>query len=208
MAGSLLKYKDDVILVTEKPAGLLCVPGRGPEKADCHYSRLLETYPDLLVVHRLDQATSGLMIWALTKEAQSQLGRQFENRLVKKSYQALVEGVPSEKEGRIVLKQRLDPDNRPMQVVDPELGKKGITRWELVEEVSPGISRINLYPETGRTHQLRLHMAQEGTPIVGDTLYGSGKPTVYGRMCLHACTLKILHPLSGKEMTFSSPVPF
>ena len=208
MGSSGLIYRDDVLLVAEKPAELLCVPGKGPDKADCLYSRLLQEFPDLLVVHRLDQSTSGLMVWALTKEAQRALGRQFEAREVSKTYEALISGRPQTKQGEIRLKQRLDVDNRPLQIVDPVQGKEGITNWRILEHLPDGISRIHLEPHTGRTHQLRLHMACMGTPIVGDRLYGDGDISRYGRMCLHACMLSIRHPESGIQMEFVSPVPF
>ena len=201
-------YRDESLIISEKPAGLLSVPGRGPEKADCHYSRLAAEIPDLKVVHRLDQATSGLMIWAVGIEAQRNLSRQFEARLVKKAYEALVMGKLPEDRGRICLKQRLDPDNRPMQVVDPDLGKEGITDWELTGADSYGLQRVRLYPQTGRTHQLRLHLASLNCPIAGDTLYGKGEDERFGRMCLHACLLEFVHPVSGEKMVFRSEVPF
>ncbi len=148
------------------------------------------------------------MVWALTKEAQRELGRQFENRIVSKTYEALIEGVPGDPSGEICLKQRLDVENRPRQIVDSLQGKEGRTSWEVLETLPGGISRIRLKPHTGRTHQLRLHMAYLGTPIVGDRLYGNGDTSRYGRMCLHASTLKFTHPLSGEPVEFSSPVPF
>ncbi|OQY32610.1 MAG: hypothetical protein B6241_10590 [Spirochaetaceae bacterium 4572_59] len=201
-------FQNDSIVVAEKPAGLLSVPGRGPEKADCLFSRLLKTYPELLIVHRLDQATSGLMIWARTKDAQRALGRQFEMRLVQKRYEALVAGELPGEEGTIRLKQRLDPENRPLQLIDPELGKEGITEWNAGEILPGGLRRVSLSPHTGRTHQLRLHMASLFCPIAGDSLYGDGKNYAYGRMCLHACYLEVNHPTSGERLVFQSRPPF
>ncbi len=201
-------YRDESLIISEKPAGLLSVPGRGPEKADCHYSRLAEKIPDLRVVHRLDQATSGLMVWAVGIEVQRNLSRQFEKRLVKKAYEALVLGVLPGKSGRISLKQRLDPDNRPRQIIDPELGKEGVTDWDFTGVDPHGLQRVRLYPQTGRTHQLRLHLSFLNCPIAGDTLYGEGGDDRFGRMCLHACFLEFIHPLSGEKMAFRSKVPF
>ena len=192
-------------LVSEKPAGLLSVPGRGPEKADCLLSRLAESYPDILTVHRLDQATSGLLLWALNKECQRNLSRQFEERKVHKEYEALICGSPAENEGTICLKQRLDVDNRPLQIVDEELGKPSVTRWKVLERRPDGLTRIRLYPETGRTHQLRLHMASRGWPILGDGLYG-GRPAE--RMMLHACRIELAGPDTGEPLRFESDIPF
>jgi tRNA pseudouridine32 synthase / 23S rRNA pseudouridine746 synthase len=204
----ILIYQDDWILVTEKEPGLLCVPGKGPDKADCLFSRLQESFPELRVVHRLDQPTSGLMLWARTAEAQKALGRQFEQRAVKKAYEALVLGSPPEEAGRISFFQRLDPENRPLQILDPDKGKEGITLWETVEFLPGGLSRVRLYPQTGRTHQLRLHMASIGCPILGDPLYGKGRDERFGRMCLHACSLEFSHPENISLMSFNSKVPF
>jgi tRNA pseudouridine32 synthase/23S rRNA pseudouridine746 synthase len=196
-------------LVSEKPAGLLSVPGRGPEKADCLLSRLAESYPDILTVHRLDQATSGLLIWALDKDHQRRLSRLFEERKVRKEYEALICGTPAEEEGEIRLKQRLDVDNRPMQIVDEELGKPSVTRWRVLDRRSDGLCRIRLYPETGRTHQLRLHMASRGWPILGDNLYGGLlNNTNAERMMLHACRIELEDPDTGETLRFCSKIPF
>jgi tRNA pseudouridine32 synthase/23S rRNA pseudouridine746 synthase len=192
-------------LITEKPAGLLSVPGRGPEKADCLYTRLQKEYPTILVVHRLDQATSGLMVWALNKEVQRQLGRQFEDRIVYKEYQALISARLPEGKERLELRQRLDVEHRPLQIVDEIQGKISVTRWRVLEELPGGIYRVQLLPETGRTHQLRLHMATLKAPILGDQLYGGPE---YTRMALHACVLEFEDPETGSIRRFESPVPF
>lgn len=204
---AVLKENENWIL-SEKPAGLLSVPGKGPLKADCHYSRLLSLYPELLVVHRLDQATSGLMIWARNRESQRALSRQFEERKVHKEYEALIPAPPlntDDLEGEIRLHQRLDIHNRPLQIVDEELGKLSITRWKLLGQEASGLFRIRLYPETGRTHQLRLHMASCGTPITGDRLYGGAEAE---RLALHACVLHFIDPLTSREIRGQSEVPF
>jgi len=205
LADSYVKAATEGWIITEKPAGLLSVPGKGPDKADCLYSRLQKVYPKILVVHRLDQATSGLMIWALTGECQKQLGRQFENRQVKKEYEALIAGVPPENEGLIEMKQRLDIGNRPMQIRDDVHGKPSVTRWKVLDVMPGSVSRVRLYPETGRTHQLRLHMTSQRTPILGDRLYGGPD---FQRLALHACTLEFQDPLTGENRIFYSEVPF
>ncbi len=192
-------------LVSEKPAGLLSVPGRGPEKADCLLARLAESFPGILTVHRLDQSTSGLLLWALDKERQRKLSRLFEERRVHKEYEALICGSPSEDEGRIELKQRLDVDNRPLQIVDEKLGKPSVTRWKVLERRPDGLTRIRLFPETGRTHQLRLHMAHRGWPILGDGLYGGRDAE---RMMLHACLIEFSDPVTVQNVRFESRIPF
>ena len=163
---------------------------------------------DQPAVHRLDMATSGLMVFALTTEAHRSLSRQFSERRVKKKYVALLEGVVTADSGEITLSFRLDPENRPWQVYDSVRGKTGITRWQRLE-VCDNRTRVEFVPLTGRTHQLRLHAAHElglGYPIVGDSLYGSGKQG--DPMLLHATMLFFSHPESGEKMEFFSPVPF
>ena len=204
-------HADGQLVVVDKPGGLLAVPGRGPEKQDCVVHRLKKTFPgciDQPAVHRLDMATSGLMVLALTAKAHRNLNRQFSAHLVHKSYIALLEGVVAAGSGEINLKFRLDPDNRPWQVYDPVHGKMGITRWQCLE-VRGSRTRIEFVPLTGRTHQLRLHAAHErglGCPIVGDSLYGSG--TQGDPMLLHAAALSFLHPETGEKMEFSSAAHF
>jgi len=205
LADSYVKVSTEGWIITEKPAGLLSVPGKGPDKADCLYSRLQKNRPEVLVVHRLDQATSGLMVWALDGECQRQLSRQFENRQVKKEYEALVAGIMPENEGVIEMKQRLDVDNRPLQIADEVHGKLSVTRWKVLDVMPGNISRVRLYPETGRTHQLRLHMASLQAPILGDRLYGGPD---FQRLALHACSLEFHDPLSGHKVIFNSEVPF
>ncbi len=204
-------YRDDSLVVVEKPAGLLAVPGRGPDKQDCVISRIRRLVPEMIdqpAVHRLDMATSGLMILAVTAEAHRHLGRQFETRRVAKRYIALLEGIVDGDAGEIGLSFRLDPDNRPYQMYDPVHGRMGITRWRRLA-IEHGRTRIEFTPLTGRTHQLRLHAAHHlglGCPIVGDRLYGQGREGE--TMLLHACHLAFLHPASGKALAFDSPAPF
>lgn len=204
-------HADEQFLVVDKPGGLLAVPGRGPEKQDCVVNRVKTMFPGVInqpAVHRLDMATSGLMVLAFTARAHRNLSRQFSRRLVEKKYVALVEGQVSTDCGEITLKFRLDPENRPYQVYDPVHGKIGITRWRRLS-ISSSRTRIEFVPLTGRTHQLRLHAAHElglGCPIVGDSLYGSGRQG--DPMLLHAAELSFFHPETGEKMIFSSKVPF
>jgi len=207
----IILHANAAIVVVEKPAGLLAVPGRGPEKEDCVERRIRRLFPDCPgqpAVHRLDMDTSGLMVLARTREAHRELSRQFAARLVEKRYQALLEGVVAGSSGVIELAFRLDPNNRPHQVYDPVHGKAGVTRWRKIGD-EQGRSRIEFTPRTGRTHQLRLHAAHPlglGCPIVGDRLYGVRKEGE--RMCLHASLLRFLDPESGSWRTFTSPPPF
>lgn len=204
-------YADEHIVVVDKPSGMLAVAGRGEDKQDCVVNRVREMYPhcpEYPAAHRLDMATSGLMVLALHREALRHLSRQFEARTVRKEYEALLEGTVDEPSGKIELAFRLDPDNRPWQVYDPENGKLGITRWQRID-VQNGLSRIAFFPLTGRTHQLRVHAAHPkglGCPIVGDSLYGSG--VLGDTMLLHAHTLHFSHPDSSQPLTFHAPVPF
>ena len=204
-------HADAHLVVVNKPGGLLAVPGRGPAKQDCVVRQIKEMFPACIeqpAVHRLDQATSGLMVLAFTAGAHRKLNRQFSERLVKKKYVALLEGVVAAEGGEITLAFRLDPENRPWQVYDPVLGKTGITRWRRLE-VCDRRTRVEFVPLTGRTHQLRLHAAHPlglGCPIVGDSLYGSGQQG--DPMLLHATELSFVHPATGERLVFCSPVPF
>lgn len=204
-------YEDAHIVVVDKPSGLLSVPGKGEANQDCVVARVRERYPRCIEqpsVHRLDQDTSGLLVLAFTEEAHRTLSVQFMDKLVGKRYIALLDGVVEQNAGIIELAFRLDPDNRPYQVYDPERGKLGTTRWRKLG-VEEGRTRVEFMPLTGRTHQLRLHASHEkglGTPIVGDRLYGTG--TGPGQLKLHASTLRFRHPVTRKPMEFHSKPPF
>lgn len=204
-------YRDQHLVVVEKPGGLLAVPGRGPEKQDCVSTRIRQLIPECIeqpAVHRLDMATSGLMVLALTREAHRHLSMQFAERRVEKRYLALVAGVVDGKAGEICLRFRLDPENRPYQIYDPVQGKLGVSRWCKRADIDDQ-SLIEFTPLTGRTHQLRLHAAHPlglGQAIVGDGLYGQGRPDE--PLCLHATGLQFTHPASGEVMDFTSPAPF
>lgn len=194
-------YCDASLLVAEKPAGLLSVPGRGTDKQDCFSTRLQQYYPDVMVVHRLDMATSGLMLFARNPEMQRTLSRMFHDRKIDKIYHAVVAG-QLETEGEIALPLLADWPNRPRQKIDPVSGKSALTRYRPQGYV-PGsdTSQVILEPVTGRTHQLRVHLAAIGHPILGDALYG-GRPC--NRMLLHAGELSFTHPITNAPLTLRS----
>lgn len=204
-------YSDEALVVVNKPGGLLSVPGKGPENKDCVSSRLQTHFPDMIeqpAVHRLDMYTSGLMVYAISKEAHRNLSIQFQDKKVHKQYTAVLEGIVEEPSGEIQLHFRLDVDNRPLQIYDPLQGKLGITRWKVLS-IDNGQTRIEFTPLTGRTHQLRIHAAHEkglGCPILGDSFYGSGNDG--DEMFLHATELSFSHPLTGEKMFFRSEPPF
>ncbi|SIS71975.1 pseudouridine synthase [Paracoccus saliphilus] len=202
-----LIHADHEILVVNKPAGLLSVPGRGPEKADCLIERLRGAFPTVLLVHRLDLDTSGVMIFGLTPHAQRVLSKQFEERKVKKTYVARVLGRLEPKTGRVDLPLIVDWPNRPLQKVDHAEGRAAQTDWRVVR-ASDDETRVRLFPLTGRSHQLRVHMAETGHPILGDPLYATGEAGDFPRLMLHAESLRIRHPESGIQQSFSAPAPF
>lgn len=200
-------HADDDLLVVDKPAGLLSVPGRGPERADCLINRLREDFPGILLVHRLDLDTSGVILFALTAQAQAHLGRQFEERRTRKRYIALVAGHPAEKQGRVDLPLVVDWPNRPRQKVCHETGRPAQTDWRILRHEGSN-SRMQLSPVTGRSHQLRVHMLALGHPILGDPLYAEGTAADHPRLMLHAAELRATHPATGEKLTFRAPVPF
>lgn len=201
-------FVDHHLIVLNKPAGLLAVPGRGPEGADNLWSRALARYPDALVVHRLDQATSGLLVMARNPTSQRHLSMQFEQRRVLKVYEALVEGLPEAQQGEIDLPLMADWPRRPMQKVDTERGKPSLSHWRVLSrDPIQGMTRLSLLPRTGRTHQLRVHMAAMGHPIIGDRLYG-GSLAGATRLMLHATELGFTHPATGERLHLRSPAPF
>jgi tRNA pseudouridine32 synthase/23S rRNA pseudouridine746 synthase len=205
-----LVYGDDDLLVLDKPAGLLCVPGRGEDKQDCLSAQVQAVYPDALVVHRLDMATSGLVVMARSPEAQRVLGDAFAARQVHKRYEALVQGnlsPPEQEWGLIDLPLIVDWPNRPRSKVDWEIGKPSTTRWQVLD-TSPDATRVALEPITGRSHQLRVHLLALGHPILGDALYQGEEAASFARLMLHACRLTLPHPVHGKLVEFHSPTPF
>ncbi len=195
------------MLVAEKPAGLLSVPGRLPENKDCLVTRLQVDYPDALTVHRLDMATSGLMVFARGAEAHRTLSKAFADRRVSKRYIAMVAG-RLEGQGEVDLPLITDWPNRPRQMVDHEIGKPSLTRWRVLE-AGGGTTRVELEPVTGRSHQLRVHMMAIGHPIVGDVFYAPADiEALSPRLLLHAERLSLPHPVNGEVMDFRSPAPF
>lgn len=206
-------YADDALLVLDKPAGLLSVPGRGEDKQDCLSARAQRLYPDALIVHRLDMATSGLMILARGVEAQRNLNQAFASRCVTKRYIAIVEGhlaAPLEDWGVVDLPIIVDWPNRPRRVIDHERGKPSVTRWRVLSHNAVNqTTRIELEPVTGRSHQLRVHLLALGHSILGDALYADQRvQNMSPRLLLHACALELNHPVSGQVMRFFSPENF
>lgn len=200
-------HQDHEILLVNKPSGLLSVPGNGDHLSDCLIARVKEAFPEALLVHRLDMDTSGVMIFGLTPHAQRHLGLQFEKRQTKKTYVARVWGEMAEKTGEVDLPLIVDWPNRPLQMVDPENGKPAQTEWRVMR-VGDGETRVRLYPRTGRSHQLRVHMLALGHPILGDPFYAKGPARDFPRLMLHAESLRIRHPDGGKGMSFSVKAPF
>ena len=210
-----LVHADPHLLALDKPAGLLSVPGRGPDKQDCLAARVQALYPDALVVHRLDMATSGLVLMARGIGMQRRLTAQFEQRQVRKCYVAVVAGrlgTPADADGEgwatIDLPLAADWPRRPLQKVDWPQGRPSTTRWRVVAR-EDGATRLELEPLTGRSHQLRVHLLALGHPILGDMLYAP--PDVQAaapRLLLHAAALELAHPATGQPLVFLSPAPF
>lgn len=204
----MILHHDDALVVADKPAGLPTVPGRPPELHDCLWQRVRDEFRDALVVHRLDMATSGLVLFARGIEVQRALSRAFAQREVDKRYEAVVAGTLAADSGEIELPLAADWPNRPRQKVDHEHGKPSLTRWRVIARES-GRTRLTLEPLTGRSHQLRVHLVAIGHPIVGDALYAPpevarGAP----RLLLHACALAFAHPKGGQRVQFASATPF
>ncbi len=216
--GLSLLHADEALLVLDKPAGLLSVPGRGPGNADCLSARVQAVHPDALIVHRLDMGTSGLIVMARGATAQSALSRAFAQREVHKRYQAVVAGVPdcsqADQQGwsDIRLPLIVDWPNRPRSKVCHLTGKPSHTRWRLLgRERQGGIesSRLELEPVTGRSHQLRLHLQAIGHAILGDELYADDAALEAApRLLLHACAIDLPHPVTGERLRFEAPPPF
>lgn len=209
-------FSDEALLVLHKPAGLLSVPGKGPDKQDCLSARVQAAYPDALVVHRLDQATSGLIVMARGLAAQQALNAAFANRLVHKRYEAVVQGncqIPgSDSEGwhTIDLPILVDWPRRPLRKIEPLGGKASVTRWRcLAFDAANNTSRLELEPVTGRSHQLRVHLQAIGHPILGDALYAPPElQQAAPRLLLHARWLDLPHPVTGERVAFDCPCPF
>jgi tRNA pseudouridine32 synthase/23S rRNA pseudouridine746 synthase len=199
--------QDAALVAADKPAGLLAVPGRGEANRDCLAARVQADVPDALVVHRLDQATSGVMLFGRGAASQRALSMAFAERRVAKRYEAIVHGLVSPDEGEIDLPLAADWPKRPRQQVDRERGKPSLTRWRVLSrDAAAGTTRLQLEPVTGRSHQLRVHLAAIGHAIVGDTLYAPRADAP--RLMLHACELRLPHPADGRTLIVTSPLPF
>jgi len=201
-------YQDDHILVLNKPSGLLTVPGKAAEHYDSLDYRVRRVWPLARIVHRLDMATSGLVVMAMHLDAQRHLNRQFRLRQTEKRYLAVVEGQMTTSNGSIELPLICDWPNRPKQKVCFDHGKPALTHFQLLDTMTQS-SRVVLKPVTGRSHQLRVHMQWLGHPIVGDKFYGSeqGK-TLATRLLLHAWQLQFVHPVTGNQLYFEASCPF
>lgn len=204
-----LVFVDEHLIVLDKPAGLLAVPGRGEDKQDCLSARAQALWPDALVVHRLDMATSGLFLMGRGLHVQRILSRAFAERRVDKRYEAVVAGhvAAAGATGVIDLPLAADWPNRPRQQVDPA-GRPSTTRWQVLQ-LEGDATRLALEPVTGRSHQLRVHLQAIGHPILGDALYAP--PALADRaprLLLHACALRLAHPATGEALAFASPAPF
>lgn len=201
-------YQDRDIIVINKPSGLLSVPGRAADHYDSAYSRVLQLHPGAQVVHRLDMATSGVLLLALRRSAERELKRQFQERETHKVYYARVAGHVKHTNGTVDLPLICDWPNRPRQKVDHQLGKPSVTHYEVVSKGRYS-TLVKLTPITGRSHQLRVHMMALGHPILGDGFYADSRAKqLASRLLLHATTLTIKHPYSGESMTFTAPPPF
>ncbi|UTF51340.1 RluA family pseudouridine synthase [Desulfomicrobium sp. ZS1] len=198
-------HEDRDMVVVIKPSGLLSVPGRTPELFDSVLSRVREIHPAAQAVHRLDLGTSGVLVVATRRKAETILRQQFQNRLTRKLYLARVQGVMSEDSGQVDLPLICDWPNRPMQMVCHDTGKPAQTDYQVLERDGES-TLVLLRPHTGRSHQLRVHMASLGHPILGDNLYGEARPGE--RLLLHASQLGLYHPYSGEWTTFHAPCDF
>ncbi|OFC70700.1 pseudouridine synthase [Alteromonas confluentis] len=204
---SLVHYDNDIV-VANKQSGLLSVTGIQPAHKDALISRVQKVLPTATVVHRLDMATSGIMVMALNKEAHRQISRQFQDRLTKKRYYARVDGIVAEDEGEVTLPLIVDWPNRPKQKVDHENGKPSLTYYRVIRRLE-NETWVELLPVTGRSHQLRVHMLSIGHPILGDRLYAHDEARDRApRLQLHAETLILQHPASGQWQRFTAHVPF
>ena len=203
----VILHEDAEVVLVDKPAGLLSVPGKGEHLADCLLTRVQAAFPDALLVHRLDRDTSGVMIFALTPHAQRHLGLQFEKRMTKKAYVARVWGVPEEKTGTVDAPIIVDWPNRPLQKICHETGRAAQTDWRLLKDEG-ATARVRLTPHTGRSHQLRVHMLAIGHPILGDPFYATGPARDFPRLMLHSEELRFNHPQGGRSTRIRSAAPF
>ncbi|MFT5161468.1 MAG: tRNA pseudouridine32 synthase/23S rRNA pseudouridine746 synthase [Alteromonadaceae bacterium] len=201
-------YQDDAFVILNKPSELLTVPGKPSDHKDCLETRVQTVFPTATIVHRLDMATSGLLIMALTKAAHREISRQFQQRETQKRYIARVFGHIKDDEGSIELPLICDWPNRPKQIVDIENGKAALTHYQVLNR-DDNQSRVLLKPVTGRSHQLRVHMLSLGHPILGDRLYAHTEALAMAdRLQLHAQWIAFKHPDNGKKVQFNVDCPF
>lgn len=206
-------YQDKDIVVINKTSGILSVPGRLPEHQDCLQNRVQRVLPTATIVHRLDMATSGIIIMALNKPAHVAISRQFEQRKTQKSYLARVFGCVEQDKGSVDLPLICDWPNRPKQKIDHENGKKSLTHYRVLSHSDSAdehaTTLLELTPVTGRSHQLRVHMLALGHPILGDRLYAPEPAlTMSSRLQLHALKLSLFHPSTEQSISFNAPCPF
>lgn len=209
--GLSLLYLSEQLIVVNKPSGLLSVPGRGAGKEDCLSGRVQAQFPDAMIVHRLDMGTSGIVVMARGAKAQRELSILFQERKVHKRYQALVDGHwTAAAAGEIALPIGIDWPNRPKRQVDHAMGRPSLTRYRVLDNgTTHAVSRIELEPVTGRSHQLRVHMEAMGHPILGDDFYGTPASCAKAeRLMLHACQIELDHPETGMPLRIDCPPPF
>lgn len=205
-----LVHVDSSLIVADKPTRLLSVPGRGPDKQDCLIHRIQAEFPDALIVHRLDYDTSGLIVLARGKAVHRALSILFQDRQVEKRYVAIIAGRLDPPNGEVDLPLIVDWPNRPLHKVDFTSGKPSLTRYQAIDyNPEEDFSRVILVPETGRTHQLRVHMKAIGHPILGDPLYADEQSkTKADRLLLHADYLSFVHPVTGETLRYSCDADF
>ncbi len=200
-------HRDTDILVLDKPSGLLSVPGRHLALSDSLATRVQKQFPEALMINRLDKDTSGLVLMSLNRKAHASIAAQFEARTTEKRYIAEVWGQVEHDEGLIDLPLAIDPDNKPRHRVDPDNGKPAQTRWQVLQR-HQNSTRMQLFPLTGRTHQLRVHMKALGHVILGDAFYAEGDALASAdRLLLHAEEVAFRHP-DGRHVKFTAPCPF
>lgn len=206
-----LIHRDEDFMVIHKPAGLLTVPGKTEDLQDCLINRLIKLEPKTLLIHRLDRDTSGILVFALSREGQKSISRQFQERQTDKTYQAIVAGT-LEGKGTVDVPVIYDPSRPPLHITEPNHNKPAITEWLAIEHFEiqgQAVTRVKLTPITGRSHQLRVHMQYLGHPIIGDTLYATPKQQQLSpRLCLHAERLSFYHPKTQQLVEFNCPAEF
>lgn len=201
-------HEDQHFLLVRKPHLLLSIPGRHPLNHDCLISRLQRDYPSASIVHRLDLDTSGIMVIPLNRETHAHISRQFQSRVVQKTYHAVVHGRVVEDEGSVDLPIRCDWERRPLQMVDHERGKSALTHYRVLERHADR-TRLLLTPVTGRSHQLRIHLRELGHPILGCDMYAhEAALAMADRLLLHATSLGFEHPTTGEWVEGACPPDF